>query len=71
MANEWGADDVRTYARDTMTKWMDGYFFPETGPQLRSDPMRVDGYSVDVRVHDMSGSTRQRTFRITVTAEDL
>jgi hypothetical protein len=63
--------DVAGMAVDTLSEWLNGYFTPETGPQLRVRVHEVDGASVTVGVEQCDPfPDKLRTFRITVTAEE-
>lgn len=71
MAPESDLMDVAEMAADTLAEWLNGYFTPETGPQLRVRVHEADGASVTVGVEQCDPfPDKLRTFRITVTAEE-
>jgi hypothetical protein len=64
--------DVAGMAVDTLSEWLNGYFTPESGPQLRVRVHEVDGDAMTVGVETCDPfPDNLRTFRIRVTAEEI
>lgn len=65
------AADVLSLAVDTLAEWIEGYTFPEKGPQLRIRTVVIDddGISITTEKCDMSGDA-PRSFDIWLSVEE-